>query len=274
MGLATQLGLPRPHYEDDSVALFHGDMRELVRLFPRVNAVIADPPYEDTSLAWDRWPAGWLKLLQGKTPTVWCFGSFRMFLEQRGEFAGWKLAQELVMEKHNGGGLHNDRFRRVHELVAQFYRGAWEELYKCPVKVAVEEEQRHKKLRRTGKPEHMGGIARGSDYEYDGSRHMRSVIPVKSCHGHAIHPTQKPEAIVQALMEYSVPPGGLVLDPFAGSCTTLRVAKDMGRRAIGIEGDPQYLDAAVDRLREGSLFAHRPARTEAVREQQESLSLA
>ena len=54
------------------------------------------------------------------------------------------------------------------------------------------------------------------------------------------HPTQKPVALMRALIERYTDPGDLVLDPYCGSGTTLRAALDCGRRAIGIEIDPQY----------------------------------
>lgn len=66
--------------------------------------------------------------------------------------------------------------------------------------------------------------------------------------GRALHPTQKPEALVQRAVVASSHPGEVVLDPFVGSGTTAVVAKRLGRRFIGMERDATYLEAARARL--------------------------
>jgi DNA modification methylase len=66
--------------------------------------------------------------------------------------------------------------------------------------------------------------------------------------GKAEHPTQKPLRVVEPLIVASSRPGDLVLDPFAGSGTTLVAAKRLGRNAIGWEKDPKFHAAAVKRL--------------------------
>ena len=243
----------KPLYDRDGVVLHLGDCREVLpRLQPgSVDAVIADPPYGDTSLEWDAPVREWLALVRPllkPSASVWCFGSMRFFLAEAAEFAGWRYAQDIVWEKHNGTNSANDRFRRVHELAVQLYpAGArWEETYKLP---QTTPDATKKVVRRKKRPAHWGEIG-GHTYlsEDGGPRLMRSVLKVRSCHGHAVHPTQKPVGIVEPLIRYSCPPGGLVLDPFAGSGTTLVVAKALGMRAIGVELSPVYCERAIDRL--------------------------
>ena len=67
------------------------------------------------------------------------------------------------------------------------------------------------------------------------------------------HPTQKPLGMIRQHVAAIVPPGGLVLDPFVGSGTTLRAAKDLGRKAIGVEICEEYCEIAVHRLAQGVL---------------------
>jgi len=62
------------------------------------------------------------------------------------------------------------------------------------------------------------------------------------------HPTQKPIALMKWCLQGRWTPSGTVLDPFMGSGTTLRAAKDLGRRAIGIEIEEKYCEIAAKRL--------------------------
>ncbi len=70
----------------------------------------------------------------------------------------------------------------------------------------------------------------------------------------AVHPNQKPVAALYPLIAAYAPPGGVVLDPFLGSGSTLRAAKDYGLRAIGIEVEERYCRYAAERLRQRILF--------------------
>jgi DNA modification methylase len=67
------------------------------------------------------------------------------------------------------------------------------------------------------------------------------------------HPAPFPLGIPARAIETAAP--RLVVDPFCGSGTTLRAAKDAGVPAIGIDNSEQYCEMAVNRLAQGSLFA-------------------
>ncbi len=74
------------------------------------------------------------------------------------------------------------------------------------------------------------------------------------------HLTQKPLELMRRLMRFFSLPGDLILDPFLGSGTTLRAAKDLGRRGLGIELEEKYCAIAAQRLAQAVLpLAPRPA---------------
>ena len=68
------------------------------------------------------------------------------------------------------------------------------------------------------------------------------------------HPTVKPVALMRYLVRLVCPAGGVVLDPFAGSGTTIEAARLEHCRAIGIEREAEYCADILERLRQGVLF--------------------
>ncbi len=68
------------------------------------------------------------------------------------------------------------------------------------------------------------------------------------------HPTQKPVALLERIVRASSNPGDLVLDPFAGTFTTCFVAKELGRRSIGIEIEEPYVKIGLRRLNIATSF--------------------
>ena len=237
-----------PYYADSSVTLYHGDMREVLpTLGIEPDCVIADPPYGETSLEWDRWPDGWPGIVADYAQSMWCFGSMRMFLDRRDEFFGWKLSQDIIWEKHNGSGFVADRFKRVHEIATHWYRRSWDNVHREVPRVAYSGPNQARRLKRRQKPAHTGEIG-VSDYEYKDSRLAISVIKIRSMHGYALHPTEKPVGILDPLIRYACPPGGLVLDPFAGSGSTAVAARLSGRRSVLIEAREDYCELTARRL--------------------------
>ena len=73
-------------------------------------------------------------------------------------------------------------------------------------------------------------------------------VPYWSMPENTAHPTQKPEKLLAKLILASSAPGGVVLDPFAGSGSTAVAAKKLGRRFIAVEIDPLYCAWAQKRL--------------------------
>jgi len=65
---------------------------------------------------------------------------------------------------------------------------------------------------------------------------------------HIDHPSPKPAAAIRRLIKLYSKPEWTILDPFMGSGTTLRAAKDLGRKAIGIEIEERYCEIAAHRL--------------------------
>lgn len=243
----------KPYYSDGHVQLYLGDMREVIpALEIKADLLCVDPPYAETKLAWDRWPDGWPVLAAAVADSMWYFGSMRMFLERREEFSAWKLSQDVIWEKQNGTGFAADRFKRVHETITHWYRGDWSAAHHETPRVPYTGPDKHIRVRRPDRAQHAGSI-RLRDYRDDGTRLMRSVLRVRSMHGRGSHPTEKPVGILQPLIEYACPPGGLVLDPFAGSGSALEAARLSGRHAIGIEVSEEYAERAARRLAQAPL---------------------
>lgn len=214
--------------------------------------ICVDPPYGETALDWDVWPTDWpthVRRLLKKTGSMWVFGSQRTFFDHTAEFKGWHLAQDVVWEKHNGTGLSNDRFRRVHELSLQFYRddSTWTSVYKQP---QFTYDAKARVVKKTSRPAHWHGATNATVYKSvdGGPRLMRSVIYARSEHGRAVHPTQKPIQIVEPLVRYSCPVGGAILDCFAGSGTTGIVAKRNGMDAVLIEANEKIFSIGKYRV--------------------------
>lgn len=236
-----------------SVSVVQGDCRSDLQRFAPFDMLLADPPYGDTSLDWDVRCSGWVRAAAGMlkpTGSLWVFGSMRFFQDCAGEFedAGFALAQDIVWEKHNGSGLLADRFKRVHEHACQYYLATapWKKVYNVVQKTA---DATARTVRRKKKPPHMNHIGEGHYTSVDGGpRIMRSVIYMRSMHGRAIHPTEKPADLLEILIRTSCPPGGTVGDMFAGSGAGGEAAMIAGRRYVGTEIDPVMAGKANARL--------------------------
>jgi DNA methylase len=262
----------KPYFAtDDGIELYLGKCEDVLpELGVTADLVLTDCPYGETSLGWDRWVDGWPALAATASTSMWAFGSMRMFGEHWAEFtaAGWRMSQDVigrdadgdavfgdthvVWEKPEGTSLAADRFRRVHEHALHWYRGPWGAVRHETPRVAHHGADNGRRSKGGSKGAHLG-VARTRQYADEGTRLMRSVIRVANMRQRAIAPTEKPLGILEPLIRYSCPTGGLVLDLFAGSGSTLEAARGCGRRAIGVEADEAQIEKAARRLSQGVL---------------------
>lgn len=249
--------MAEPFYADEAVTLWHGDCRDILPALRELpDSCVADPPYGETAAAWDRWPHGWVAAVAAVLPptaSLWSFGSARMFLEHVGEFEGWKFAQEALWIKHNGTGPGSrTRLTKIHEWAYHWYRGRWSDLHheweRTPATTPNKGYVRRQALQA---PHQRPG--RENAWQDDGMRQPRSVtflVQEPSVRYRKRHQDEKPLAVVLPLVRESTPPGGLVLDPFAGSGSTAVAARLAGRRAVLIEADERSCEVIAARLQD------------------------
>jgi DNA modification methylase len=228
-----------PYYQDEAVTLYGGDCRDVLPTLAQVDHVITDPPYDErthagarsantkggtvrgisVAVAIDFAPLDVplmvpLMLASARRWTV-CFCTMEMIGAYR-DAAGEAWIRAGFWRRPDGAPqFTGDRPATPGDAIAI-----------CHPK---------------GKKRWNGGGSHAF-YEFGVERFLRA------------HPTQKPEPLMAALVADFTDPGDTILDPFAGSGTTLVAAKRLGRKAIGIELNPAYCDVIVQRLRQGSLL--------------------
>jgi site-specific DNA-methyltransferase (adenine-specific) len=224
-----------PYYQDDAVTIYHGDCRA-IQLNDSIDAVITDPPYgeEDTH-------AGHLSsvVLRGGEPAGRALGFGGLSGDSLVSLAqGWvSLARWVVFTcewKHahlldEAGLLVRLGIWRKPDGAPQFTGDrpgtGWEAVAIC----------------------HGPGRKRWNG----GGRHAFWSYPKGENGG--LHPTGKPLGLFREFVRDFTNESNTILDPFMGSGTTLRAAKDLGRHAIGIEIEERYCEIAARRCSQETL---------------------
>lgn len=206
----------KPYYEDDFTTIYHGDCREIL---PRLNAdvLVTDPPYGMAYVS-NSSRYGSTPPIEGDADT----GLRDWVLEAWGEerpavvFGTWRCPRPearalLVWDKGDSPGMGD---------LSLPWGPSHEEIY----------------VRGPG----WTGRRMGSVLRFPGLSPADSKRPD--------HPTPKPVGLMVHIIERCPP--GVIVDPFMGSGTTLRAAKDLGRQSIGIECEERYCELAASRLRQ------------------------
>lgn len=235
-----------------SARIITGDCRVAMIGEGPFDMIVADPPYGDTALKWDRLVRGWEQVASSRlkpTGSMWVFGSLRFFMAAHRAIrsAGLRITQEIVWEKHNGSSLHNDRFRRVHELLVQVIRAdaRWADVYN-DVQFTMDATART--VRRKRSPTHFGKIGEASYVSQDGGPRLARSVQYARSPRSGRHPTEKPVDLLELIIRTSCPPGGLVGDMFAGVGSAADAALATGRSYVGVEQDEAYASVARDRI--------------------------
>jgi site-specific DNA-methyltransferase (adenine-specific) len=214
------------YYEDDHVTLYHGDCRDLVN-WRRADVMVTDPPYGT---------AGDVK--RGAD------GYGRRKRSERGE-------QRIA----SGQGIANDRDTTCRDSVLNGWGerpalvfgsprladppGTWED------RLVWDKGQ----MGLNGGPwryQHESIYVRGFRRVSDGDSSILRSIDQRGSGAWRPHPHFKPIGLIEHLVERA--PDGVIVDPFAGSGTTLIAARNLGRKAIGVEIEEKYCQLIAARL--------------------------
>lgn len=234
----------KPYYADEHVTLYHGDCREVLASMAdrSVAAVITDPPYSDRTHEMTRSNSNGAKR-HGNRVLSGSFGFDSITLDDlnavMGEAgrvsSGWVVAN---LDYRHAFQMHDNpppglRLLRI---------GVWIKTNPNPQISGDRPAQGWEAIaylhRDDLRPSWSGG-----------GKAANFVMPNAQNHG---HPTTKPLDMVRQFVQWFTEPGDLILDPFAGSGTTLRAAIDEGRRAIGVEIDAAHCATATRRLAQGA----------------------
>ena len=232
----------KPYYERDGIVIYHGDAREVLSLLEgegrRFQTVLTDPPY-GVSLG-EKSRSGHTSLeRQNRGMTRHGNDGYTQFDDTR------EYVQDVVVPVVEAcravsdrvavtPGTHNTWLYPEPEAIMAIHypagagRGRWR-TFNCWSPVLC-----------YGKsPQHAGSYP-----------NVFTTTESAEANG---HPCPKPERLWRTLLARFSRPGDLVLDPFMGSGTTLRVAKDLGMSAIGIEIEERYCEIAAKRLQQAVL---------------------
>ncbi|MGV8973152.1 MAG: DNA-methyltransferase [Rhodoglobus sp.] len=229
----------QPYYEDDSVTLYLGDCRDVFASLAdlSVDAVITDPPYTERTHGMAKTNAGAGHGVKAVKFEALTDADLRSMLVECGRVTRRWVVANLDYRHAFQADIDPPEGLRVLRI------GVWVKTNPMPQISADRPGQGWEAIaymhRADTKPSWTGG-----------GRHGNYLLPVQQNAG---HPTVKPLSMVADWVRRFTNPGDTILDPFAGSGTTLRAAKDEGRKAIGVELDERYCEVIAKRLSQDCL---------------------
>ena len=202
-----------PYYQDDHVTLYHGDCREVTEWLSG-DVMVTDPPYG-------------IAYRNGKqSKLARSIANDHDTAARDAALKAWGDRPALVF-----GTWRAPRPQATRTLLVWDTKGA----------LGMGD------LSIPWKPAHQEVYVLGGGFKGRRTSDVLSYPPVQSMAANGrVHPNEKPVDLLQDLIGKCPP--GVIVDPFAGSGSTLRAAKNMGRKAIGIEIEERYCEIAAERL--------------------------
>jgi len=234
-----------PYYEDSAVNIYHGDCREILPTLKAVDLVLTDPPYGITSNEWDIQVSASQLLSRYKTVVMTAGQPFtaQMICADIERFR-----HEWIWIKDRGSNFANTMREpmKEHESVLVFADKGWTFNRQMQQRVGGGLERVAYSFQNKAGSDNYREFSREGRRNGGTERVPASWQFFKRETGE--HPTQKPLALFTYLVATYSDVGNTILDPFMGSGTTLRAAKDLGRKAIGIEIEERYCEIAAKRM--------------------------
>lgn len=250
-----------PYYQDDYATIYHGEALDVLRHLDTgtIAAVLADPPYSsggmfrsDRQAEPDKKYRGWSQNVDGSSrkPTS-DTGTFSGDSRDQRGYEFWSalwLSQACRVATTAAQVFVFTDWRQLPVTSDAVQAGGWTWRGVCVWDKGV---GRPMKGRFRNHLEYIVWGSNGPMPDADENPVYPSTLLKHAPPSDRVHVTQKPEPLIREVL--SVAPVGDVLDPFMGSGTTLRAAKDLGRRVIGIEIEERYCELAVKRLSQEAL---------------------
>jgi DNA modification methylase len=157
---------------------------------------------------------------------------------------GWIFQNLIIWRKKTSAVPCNFRFSKQYQIIAFATKGEKPRVFNR-LRVDLPTPPEYKQERANGV--YLSDV--WDDIRELTSGYYAGDEAIRNAKGNRIHPQQSPVALLLRIILVSTLPGDTVLDPFAGTGTTLVVASQVGRNSIGIEVDPEYVKIMEERLK-------------------------
>jgi DNA modification methylase len=240
------------YYQDDNVTLYHGDCREILPHIKPVDLVLTDPPYGVTNCSWDNkidMSAFWgliNPLYSGRSTCA--ITATQPFASDLVSSNRARFKYEWIWDKYIPRGFHLAKFRPMmrHENILIFCQ---ETPNYYPIMVPRDKPITGKNYQAKNTEAANRVVSNsGKKYTYTHKNPVSIISGHWETNAGKMHPTQKPATLMEYMIRTYTAEGGVVLDPFAGSGSTLVAAKRLNRKVIGIELEEKYCEIIAKRL--------------------------